>query len=49
MKEKVQIIMDVDYNTGILVPTNFQQIMDRTAQKADVQDSNYTTARVTLT
>ena len=39
---------DVDYNTGILVPTNFQQIMDRTAQKADVQDSNYTTARVTL-
>ena len=42
------LYMDVDYNTGILVPTNFPQIINRTAQKADVQDSNYTTARVTL-
>lgn len=42
------LYMDVDYNTGIVVPTNFVQIINRTAQKADVQDSNYTTARITL-
>ena len=40
------LFMDVDYTTGIYDPTNFAQIMNRTAQKADVVDSNYTSLRV---
>ena len=42
------LYMDVDYFTGIYRPTNLSQIQNLTAQKADVVDSNYTTARVTL-
>jgi hypothetical protein len=38
---------DVDYSTGILVPTNFDLIIDGDAQKAAVQDSNYTLLRHT--
>jgi hypothetical protein len=36
---------DVDYNSGTLVPTNFDLLISGSAQKANVQDSNYTTAR----
>jgi len=36
---------DVDYSTGILTPTNFALLISGSADKAAVQDSNYTTAR----
>ena len=39
------LYMDVDYQTGLYIPTNQEQIQNRTAQKADVADSNYTMAR----
>jgi hypothetical protein len=39
---------DVDYSTGILTPTNFAQLISGSAVKAAVQDSNYTSKRVTL-
>lgn len=35
------IYMDVDYSTGIFTPVNFQLILSGTADKAPVQDSNY--------
>ena len=37
-------IMDVDYNdqSGPIIPVNQEQILDNTAVKADVPDSNYT-------
>ena len=38
---------DVDYSSGVLVPTNFNLIIDGDAQKAAVQDSNYTLLRHT--
>ena len=34
--------LDIDYSLGILTPTNFDQLIDGTATKAQVQDSNYT-------
>lgn len=37
-----RIFMDSDYNTGTLHPTNLSGILGRTATKAEVQDSNYT-------
>ena len=39
------IYEDVDYSTGLLVPTNFEAIISGSATKATVQDSNYTTKR----
>jgi hypothetical protein len=36
---------DVDYNSGALIPTNFNLLISGSAQKAIIQDSNYTTAR----
>jgi hypothetical protein len=39
------IYEDVDYSTGLLVPTNFTAIISGSATKATVQDSNYTTKR----
>jgi hypothetical protein len=33
--------MDVDYGTGIFTPINFQLILSGTADRAPVQDSNY--------
>lgn len=34
-------IMDVDYSNNPLVPINFDQLVDSTATRAQVQDSNY--------
>jgi hypothetical protein len=39
---------DIDYSTGIVTPTNFAQLISGSAVKAAVQDSNYTSKRVTL-
>jgi hypothetical protein len=39
---------DVDYSTGIVTPTNFDLLISGSALKAAVQDSNYTSKRVTL-
>lgn len=39
------IYQDVDYSSGILIPTNFDLLIEGTAVKAPVQDSNYTTKR----
>jgi hypothetical protein len=39
------IYQDVDYSTGITIPTNFEVLINGNAQKAAVQDSNYTTQR----
>jgi hypothetical protein len=36
---------DVDYSTGALIPTNFDLLVSGSAQKAPVQDSNYTLLR----
>jgi len=36
---------DVDYSTGALIPTNFNLLISGSAQKAAVQDSNYSTIR----
>jgi hypothetical protein len=38
---------DVDYSSGVLVPTNFDLIIEGDAQRAAVQDSNYTLLRHT--
>jgi len=37
--------MDVDYSTGVLLPTNITTIISGTANAAPVQDSNYTLQR----
>jgi len=42
------IYQDVDYSTGIYTPTNFDLLISGSALKAAVQDSNYTSKRVTL-
>jgi len=42
------IYQDVDYSTGITTPTNFNLLISGSAIKAAVQDSNYTSKRVTL-
>jgi len=42
------IYQDVDYSTGISTPTNFDLLISGSALKAAVQDSNYTSKRVTL-
>jgi hypothetical protein len=39
------IYQDIDYSTGISTPTNFDLLINNEAQKAPVQDSNYTTKR----
>jgi len=39
---------DVDYSTGISIPTNFGLLISGSALKAAVQDSNYTSKRVIL-
>jgi hypothetical protein len=39
------IYEDVDYSTGLLIPTNFGAIISGSATKATVQDSNYSTKR----
>ena len=39
------IYEDIDYSTGLLIPTNFEAIISGSATKAAVQDSNYTTKR----
>ncbi len=35
-------LMDVDYTTGLVTPSNWQQIINYTAFKASVPESNYT-------
>jgi len=42
---KSSIYQDVDYSQGALVPVNFNLLISGSAQKAEVQDSNYTLAR----
>jgi hypothetical protein len=42
------IYQDVDYSTGIYTPTNFDLLISGSALKAAVQDSNYTSKRVTI-
>jgi len=39
---------DVDYSTGISTPTNFNLLISGSALKAAVQDSNYSSKRVTI-
>ena len=39
------IYQDVDYNSGIMTPTNFELLISGSALKASVQDSNYTLLR----
>ena len=34
--------MQVDYNTGGIIPTNFGLLYSGSAPKASIQDSNYT-------
>jgi len=41
------IYQDVDYNSGIITPTNFELLISGSALKASVQDSNYTLLRHT--
>ena len=36
---------DIDYTSGMFIPTNFDLLINDTALKAQVQDSNYTTKR----
>ena len=40
--------MKVDLDTGIITPSNFELLISGTAAPAAVQDSNYTSKRVTL-
>jgi hypothetical protein len=40
--------MDVDYSSNAIIAVNEQAILDGNATKAEVQASNYTTARVTF-
>lgn len=42
---KSALHQDIDYNTGLLNPTNFELLINGTALLADVQDSNYTSLR----
>jgi len=44
---KSTIYQDVNYNQGALVPINFDLLIDGDAQKAEIQDSNYTLSRHT--
>jgi len=39
-------LMEVDYNSSITTPTNIIPIIQNTANKASVPDSNYTTRRI---
>jgi len=39
-----QTFMQVDYNTGTIIPTNFGLLYSGSAAKASIQDSNYTQA-----
>jgi len=39
-------LQDVDYNSGILTPSNFEQIITFSASRASVPESNYTAIRV---
>jgi hypothetical protein len=41
-------LMKVEYNNGIVTASNNPQILDRTAQRAAVPDSNYTAKKVIL-
>ena len=41
------LYQDVDYNSGISTPTNYTLILNNTALKAEVPDSNYTLTRNT--
>ena len=43
------IYQDIDYNSGVITPTNFDLLISGSALKATVQDSNYTLLRHTLT
>jgi len=40
--------MDVDYSSGLTEPVNFGQLISGSATRAKVQDSNYTSKRVTI-
>ena len=39
------IYQDIDYNSGVITPTNFDLLISGSALKATVQDSNYTLLR----
>ena len=37
-----QTFMQVDYNNGTIIPTNFELLYSGSATRASIQDSNYT-------
>jgi hypothetical protein len=39
-------LQDVDYNFGTVIPTNWQQIIDYSASRASVPESNYTKTNI---
>jgi len=39
------VYQDIDYNSGVYIPTNFDLIINGKALKASVQDSNYSSLR----
>jgi hypothetical protein len=41
--------MEVEYNNGMVTASNNSQILNRTAQRAAVPDSNYTAKKVNFT
>ena len=41
-------LMKVEYDSGMVTPSNILRILDRTAQRAAVPDSNYTAKKVIL-
>ena len=40
------LFMNVNYDSGQLIPTNYSSIINKTATKANIQSSNYTSLRV---
>ena len=44
MSQYSEVFMQVDYNTGGTIPTNFGLLYSGSAAKASIQDSNYTQA-----
>jgi len=46
LNRKSTFTQQVDYSNGTLSPLNVQSIIDNSATKADIPDSNYTTTRI---
>ena len=47
LNRKGNLYQDVDYNSGVSSPTNYTLILNNTALKAEIPDSNYTLTRST--